>query len=239
MVAPTVPASGDLRAILINNNADRTNDSVVDLILSADGATEMMLSNSSTFSGSIWETYVTAKSWTLLDEAIGPSFGDGTKTIYIKFRSVTLEESNVHTASIYLDTTPPIVGSMPIVINQGDLITNSRQVSLTLSAIGATSVVLFNETDQLLLAGTEMNYSDNIQWTLSEGNGSKTVFVNFLDDVGNETGYFSESIRLVEQDLQNPVIIEPIDSTTTTDHFVTVRGTGDPQSEIKINIEGN
>ena len=75
-MALTVPASGDLRAVLINNNASKTNNPSVDLILSAEDATEMMISNASDFAGAVWETFVTAKEWTLADEQVGAGAED-------------------------------------------------------------------------------------------------------------------------------------------------------------------
>lgn len=239
MVAPVAPAAGDLRAILINNNAERTNSPIVDLILSAQYAPEMMVSNDPDFTGASFETYVTAKQWTVLDEQVGPGFGDGTKTVYIKFRSATLVESEVFSASIVLDTEPPAVGAVPILINDGEVETNNRQVTLTLDATGATFVEIFNEDElETFTEGTILPYSASLSWTLSEGNGSKQVLVAFLDDIENKSAFFSDTVVLTGQPTGNPVVTEPEDETVTTDHFITVRGTGDPGSKVQIDING-
>lgn len=237
MVAPVVPASNQLRAILINNNAEKTNSPVVDLTLSAQYAPEMMLSNAEDFAGASFESYVTSKEWTVLDEQVGPGFGDGTKTVYVKFRSATLVESDVFSASIELDTAPPTVGAVPVLINGGEIETDSRQVTLTLDAEGATTIEVFNENElETFTQGTILPFDGSVPWTLSEGNGSKRVLVVFSDEIGNQSSFFSDKIILTGQTAGNPEITEPEDETTTTDAFVTVRGTGDPGSKVQIDI---
>jgi len=230
-----VPAVGHLRAILINNNAEKTNDPIVDLILSAQGATLMLLSNNEDFIGAVWETYVTAKEWILDDDQVGPGFGDGEKTVYVKFSS-GLVESPTHSATIILDTTPPVVGAIPILINEGDLEISIRDVLLTLNAAGATTVELFNENELENIQGTVLSYSDTIPWRLSENNGRKTVLVVFADDAGNRSSFFSATTTLVGQVAGLPTIVVP--GNETTDHFISVGGQGDPEATIRILIDG-
>ena len=67
-------------SIKINNDNTQTTSRTVTLNLSATNATLMMLSNSSNFSGAVWEAYATTKSWTLPE-------GFGAKTVYAQFRS--------------------------------------------------------------------------------------------------------------------------------------------------------
>lgn len=237
MAAPIAPAPGDLKAILINNNAEATNSSVIDLILSAQGATEMLISNDEAFTGAAWEAFVTAKEWTLIDEEIGPRFGDGPKTVYVKFRNAALDETDIHAATIELDTVPPAVGAIPIIINNGELKVSNRNVVLTLDATGATSVEVFNEDQQAELSGEVFPYSATLSWTLSEGNGQKRVFVDFQDDIGNKTGFFSARVTLVGQEGQQPTITEPNEETPVlTDRFITVVGSGDPEATVELQI---
>lgn len=236
MAAPIVPGPGHLRAILINNNAARTNNPLVDLILSAHNATEMMISNDENFVGAVWETFVTAKEWYVLDEVPGPGHGDGDKIVYVKFRSVTLEESAVHEATIYLDTTPPVVSAIPIIINNSELATDNRNVVLHFNVQGAATIEILNEIDEVSLEGTIVPYAAQVPWVLSANNGHKTILANFFDEIGNSTGYFSADIILTGQDPNSPAITSPVDGSTTTDHFITIRGTGDPESRIKVEI---
>ncbi len=234
MAIPIAPAPGDLRAILINNDAEVTNDSDVDLILSAQGAPEMLISNEADFAGAVWEPYLTARQHTLKDEEVGPGFGDGDKTVYVKFRSAALEETIAHSAVITLDTKPPVVGAMPVIINEGELRTSNRDVILLLDATGSTVVEIFNEDQQ----EQSFPFATTIPHTLSEGNGQKEVFVDFQDDIGNSTGAFSAKVTLVGQASSQPVILDPNEGTfALTDKFINVTGSGDPEATIELQID--
>lgn len=73
--------------ITINSgNSETTSRSVV-LALSANNATNMMLSHSIGFADASWETYAVSRSWTL-------TAGDGEKRVYVKYRSSTGQESS-------------------------------------------------------------------------------------------------------------------------------------------------
>ncbi|HTE48967.1 MAG TPA: Ig-like domain-containing protein, partial [Candidatus Paceibacterota bacterium] len=67
-------------SISINAGAVTTSSLDVSLTLAATGATQMLISNNSGFSGASWMSLATSKSWTLTS-------GDGVKTVYAKFKS--------------------------------------------------------------------------------------------------------------------------------------------------------
>lgn len=96
----------------INNGAAVTNTPAVTLKLSAAdpvGVATMQFSND----GTTWSTeepYATSKAWSL-------AAGDGVKSVYVRFRDKTLPTGNLYnpvTASITLDTTPPVTTVGPI-----------------------------------------------------------------------------------------------------------------------------
>jgi len=98
--ADTTPPSG---SITINSGAAATNTAAVTLTLSASdnagSVSQMQFSNDgSTYSTA--EAYATTKSWTLTS-------GDGTKTVYAKFKDTAGNWSAAATDTIVLDTTPP------------------------------------------------------------------------------------------------------------------------------------
>lgn len=237
MVVPLiVPEPDHLKAIMINNDALKTKNPTVDLMLSAMNATDMMISNDSSFIGASWETYTTSKEWLVDDTLVGPGQGDGEKTIYVKFKNAS-QVSDAFSATITLDTSPPTIGAVPIMINGGLLKTDTRQVVLTLNASGADWVELYNDVDiETITGGTTLPYQTTINWTLSEGNGIKTVYVVFIDDIGNRSSFFSGSIALIGQAASVPTIIIPHDGDTTVYPFIDVQGTGDPGATIQINI---
>ncbi len=110
------------------------------------------------------------------------SSGDGTKTVYAQFEDYA---GNVTTASasIILDTTAPTAS---ISIDNGAIGCNTTSVTLTLSASDATSGVYqmrFSNDDSTW--SSWVAYSTSSSWTLSTGTGTKTVYAQFSDNVGN------------------------------------------------------
>lgn len=95
-------------SIKINNNAAKTNSTQVALTLSAtdtySGVSVMEFSNDN----STWSTpeiYATTKIWTI-------PLGDGTKTVYVKFRDRAGNWSAVYPDTIILDTTAPVISNV-------------------------------------------------------------------------------------------------------------------------------
>lgn len=90
-------------AIEINGNAQYTNNTSVTLtvpVIDENGVAQMQFSNSPDSGWSGWQDYAATAQWTL-------SPGDGTKTVYAKFKDTLGNESVVYSASIILDTAPP------------------------------------------------------------------------------------------------------------------------------------
>jgi hypothetical protein len=131
-----------------------------------------------------WEPYATSKSWTLTS-------GDGTKTVYVKFKD-SAGNTSVYSDNIILDTTPP-TGS--IVINGDNMYTNSIYVILTLSASDANGVSQMCFSDNGITWTDWEPYATSKPWTLPSGDGTKTVYVRFKDSAGNVSTY-SDTIIL-------------------------------------------
>jgi formylglycine-generating enzyme required for sulfatase activity len=171
-------------SISINGGASTTASLNVTLSLSASGATEMRIGNSSDFSSVNWESYTPSKSWTLTS-------GDGTKMVYVQFRDSAGNESSVVSESIVVDTQAP---SGSISINGGASHTSDSSVTLNLSASGAAEMRISNSSD---LSGSSWEtYSSTRSWTLSSGDGAKTVYAQFRDAAANESDTVSDTIVL-------------------------------------------
>ncbi len=84
-------------SIVIAGGAANTLVREVTLTLAATGANQMAISNTADFSGVSWETYAASKSWTL-------TAGDGTKTVYAKFRDAGGDVSTAVSDTIILGT---------------------------------------------------------------------------------------------------------------------------------------
>ncbi len=105
-------------SIVIASGASSTASRSVTLTLAATDASQMMISNTLNFTGDLWETYATSKAWTLVS-------GNGTKTVYAKFKdasgnassavsdTITLNESLTPTSTPATPATPATPGVSP------------------------------------------------------------------------------------------------------------------------------
>ena len=185
-------------SIAINNDIAYANSTLVTLTLTATDATsgvyQVRFSNDDVWDTEPWETPLTNKNWTL------PS-GDGAKTVYYQVKDNAGLISVTYSDTITLDTTPP---SGSITIAEGSAYTNATSVTLTLSAIDATSGV-----SQMQFSNDGITWmpweaiATSKAWTLPPGDGTKTVYVQFKDWAGLVSLY-SGTIIL---DTTSPTII--------------------------------
>ena len=184
LVVTTAPTN---RSIVINNGATYANTALVSLQIHAEDvlAMQMMLANDAGFSGGVWESYATSKAWTL-------AAGDGTKTVYVKFRDALLNESAAVSDSIILDTTPPSGASVSI--NGGAGYTSNTAVTLSLSASDAyLADMRFSENADFSGAGWQ-TYAASAPFTLAPIEGTRTVYAQFRDAAGNTSAVAQASI---------------------------------------------
>ena len=121
--------------------------------------------------------------------------GEGQRRAYIKAKDNAGNEREHDRGWFGYDVTPPTNPS--ITINSGAQYTNDPNVTLSLSASdshsGVADVRLHNE-------GTGwsdwQSYATSKSWTLTAGDGTKTVTVQFRDAAGNESGTASDNIIL-------------------------------------------
>jgi Tol biopolymer transport system component len=187
----TTPPTG---SIVINGGAAYATSSSVTLSLtysdSTSGVDQVRYSNDGVWDTESWETPATSKAWTL-------SGGDGVKTVYYQVRD---NAGNTFSTSdgITLDTTAPI-GS--ILINGGAASTTTPSVTLSLTYSDATSGV-----DQVRYSNdgtwdTESWESPAASkaWTLSGGNGLKTVYYQIRDNAGLISNYWDQINFIIEK----------------------------------------
>lgn len=87
----------------------------------------------------------------------------------------------------------PTTYSDSLVINQGAATTQSREVTLNLKAGNVSFMSISN--DDLFLGSLEA-YATTKTWTLTEGDGVKTVYVKFVSPDGVNSGVVSNTIAL-------------------------------------------
>jgi hypothetical protein len=206
----TVASTGQ---IVINGGADSTTLAGVKLTITSPGAGYTLMSLSS--NGTTWSGWsaipATAKAYTL------PA-GDGVKTVFVKFKGAAAPESGIYTASIVLDTKPP-VGT--IVINGGAAVTRVATVGLTLSAADLNGVTSMQFSRDGINWGTWETYDTSGQIDLLPGDGTRKVMVKFKDGAGKISAAYTDTIIV---DTKPPVGKVTINggATSTTSTLVTV-----------------
>ena len=114
-----------------------------------------------------------------------------------------MELSHVTLTGIQLQTTPP-AGSMQI--NGGDISTSSSNVTLTVSAtdsLSGISQIRFSN-DGTWDQATWEPYNNTVNWQLTSGDGSKTVYCQIQDNAGLITTLSSSIILSNPQPMSNP-----------------------------------
>jgi len=219
----TTPPTGTIR---VNGGAAWTSNPAVTLNLTYEdgigtGPREMRLSNLPNSWTSGFLTYQSTYAWNLPE-------GDGLKTLYVKFIDAAGNESDRISTTISLDQTSP---TGTVKINSGAANTNNAAVQLQLasddgSGSGVTHMRIRNE-NQPAGSGVWENVAASKMWTLSPGDGVKTVLVEYRDAAGNEsTDPISASILVdtppptvtgvADGDIYNgPVILEYNEGTAT------------------------
>jgi len=199
-------------SIVINNDDAYATSTFVTLTLTATDATsgvyQVRYSDDGTWDTEVWETSLSTKTWNLTS-------GDGTKTVYYQIRDNASLVSITYSDPIILDTVPP-TGS--ITINDNATFTTTTSVTLTLSATDETSDIA-----EMRFSNDNISYSEwqaydiSKSWILQEGDGTKTVYVQFRDNA-SLSSFYSDSIIL---DTTKPIANAGVNQTVNADTLVT------------------
>jgi len=183
----TTPPTG---TIVINDGDDLTGTRTVNLTLSADdmyGVPSMMLSEDVNFTGALWQPFISSWKWTL-------TFGDGLKTVYVKYRDANGWVSEPYYATILLDTTPP---DGTLVIAGGENFTRTTSVKLNLTTDHDAALVWMLVANTPDFAGAQwMSFASSLLWSLPAGDGDKIVYAKLRDNFQRVSATLSDSIIL-------------------------------------------
>jgi hypothetical protein len=201
--------------VAINEGARYSNSTAVRLALLATdltGVPDVMVSERPDLSGAGWVPFSGT-----LDFMLSPQ--EGERTVYAAFRDPLGHVSATASASIVLDMTPP---TLDLTIGGGAAYTAARPVQVTIAAsepsrIGSVQV----GEDPSLLDAPKGPLDTPLQWVLSPGDGSKTLYARAWDLAGNGGPVSSASIVL---DTTPPSVDITIDggAAYTVSHLVTV-----------------
>ncbi|MBI3039106.1 carboxypeptidase regulatory-like domain-containing protein, partial [bacterium] len=200
----TLVTTGPTVSMKVNDGASLTNSINVSLsFFNQTTPKDMQISNSSTFdASSTWLTYQSKTSWVL------PT-GDGSKTVYARFRDTIGNIFGPVASTIELDTKAPTNASFKI--ENGASTTTKLNVALSLSAEGAVQMVVSNS--ETFASATQEAFKTLRNWTLG-GYGIQNVYVKFIDAASNTTSPITQSIEVLGSPASQSLIINDGDNST-------------------------
>jgi len=144
-----------------------------------------------------WEDFQSSRSWNLTSN-------DGSRTVYYQAKDVAGNTATSVTDIITLDTTKPSNVNITIT-GVGDATSthsNSESVSLTISASDTTSGVeyMMIANDVTFTDRSWESYATSKDWTMTSGDGLKTVYIKAKDRAGKVSDVFTDNITLDKTD---------------------------------------
>ena len=227
--------------VSINNGASRTGSTSVTLALTSTDPdvdkvkianTQEGLASANTVS------FAASVSWVL-------TTGSGTKTVYVTLIDDVGNESTVLSDTIDYQEG---AGGGTVSINTGAEYTASTTVNLTITPDDPTNTTAYMISNDAAFTGGQWvsttagyNWTNAIGWDLTAGDGVKTVFVKFKNDLGQESATISDSIALDTTPpviTVNPNIVPNQVFTKDVDLSVTVQDGIDSNAKKTITLDG-
>jgi hypothetical protein len=185
-------------SVVINGNAQRTNSTSITLELGASGAVQMCFSNNNV-DWSNWEAYQTRKDW-----ALEP--GDGTKTVYVKFKDSAGTESAVYQDSITLET--PVQEAAPF--------PTTTVVAIVLGVVVAVVVIFlvrkFLKRPKKPEAPAQLRITAEPSSLVADGETKSVITLQLLDKKGRPIPAIADTqvkVSAAKGLLKNPVVTIP------------------------------
>lgn len=180
-------------SVVINDGDEWTGSPNVTLTLAANdgagiGMGQFRVRNEDTGPWSPWIDFNTSHPWTLL--AI-----EGERRVRVQYRDLLGNTSGLFSDTILLDMTPP---TGTIVINDGDVWTNSTEVSLALTADdgGGAGVAEMRFSNDEVTWSPWVPFASTHIWNLTDEDGLRSVYVQFRDAVQNTSISYVDTIQL-------------------------------------------
>jgi len=172
----------------LNGGATLTSNAAVTVNIHTEGAAQMKLAQDpDDFEDIPWINFKTPMSWILEDE-------DDDNEVYLVLRDEWRNESLTMMTQIYYHASPTEPEDPQVRINGESSHTRIPSVMLLLYAEYASSMRINNSKQ--LSAAKWIPYATRHEWTLPQGKGNRTVYVQFRDIYGEESEVVSDSITL-------------------------------------------
>ena len=201
-----------LNSVSINSGAATTNAAIVNIGFNYTGnPTHYMISENLYFEGASWIDFIENPNFTL-------SNGWGEKTVYAKLKNISEETTYVSDTIELVDANALYLNS--VILNSGNVETGSNIVEVTLNITGTATQYRIGETADLSALSWVDIPSGTLNFTLSEGYGSKTVYVQIKNDT-NVSEVQNDSITVIQPVTMESIIINT-GAVSTNDRIVSV-----------------
>ncbi len=231
----TLDRTGPQTTIAVNNGAAyaTTRSVTINISCTSGDCVQMRFSEYHNPVWTPWEPYASSKSWTLSGSS------DGQKLVYAHFQDAL---GNISSTSdmIILDEDPP---RGTISINQGAGYINSLSATLELSCVDDES-----GCSEMRLSDDNLNWtpweviSSPRPWTLSGGEGTKMVYVQYRDMVGRLSQILSDTVAFEITPPSGSVAInnqEPSTNTTIATLTLSCADTYSGCAQMRISNDNN
>lgn len=169
------------------------------------------------------------------------SSNEGTKTLYVKFKNSANEESEAKYDQILLvENEPSLTG---IAINNGSASTTIRNVQVYLQGISGLGVKQVRLSNDGTTWGSWVTYLGSpLSHTLTETNGTKTVYLQIKNIAGTQATTYNDTIELTT--IGNPDLLsiaineEATETSSRTIEIVMTIGSGTTPTHYAIQENG-
>jgi len=190
----------DQLGVVVNGGADYTNNETVSVAVvgndAASGLADMALANDAGYLGS-WEPFSSPRTGWSVTNGTGGTDTDGNKTVYMRAKDKAGNVGGPAGDTIFLDRVRP--GPVSIAIENGATYTNSLAVNLTVVASDqepSSGMWAMQFSDDGWTWSDWVPYAPSAGYTISSGDGVKTVYFRAKDHAGNVADTVSDSITL-------------------------------------------
>ena len=176
------------------------------MTLTATDASHMSVSENACTTN--WEVYQQAKALPLASTV------EGGRTIAVRFKDPAGNVSPCLTQTIYFDADAPQLLASAIQVNYGAASTSNGTVTVSFNVAGATELKVSEDSQPGRCRLVALHPSRT--FTLSAGNGTKTVYAIFRDGANNQTVAVNDTIVLDTTPISIPFVTIQADVTSST-----------------------
>lgn len=147
-----------------------------------------------------------------------------------------ISQVNLTSGALLFDFGSKTLRQSYLLVNQGQTYTNQRQVSLEVGYIDAVQMAL----SEGLTQQPKEDFASNISFTLSEGDGEKTVQADLWDAQGQPLPSLTDSIILDTQLSVSSFTVTAVNGAASTkgDNLLVSLDIGEPDADARISLPG-